>query len=88
MSEHRITLLADARPLLARLARAEALLAAPEVSPEIREGLLGLLDAPEQAVAFKVNSLTATDAVELIVQLDPSDRFLGLLLAGGAGNVH
>jgi hypothetical protein len=88
MPEPRITLRADASPLMACLAQAEALLAQPELLPEIREDLVGLFQTPEQAFTLQVDRLAAAAADELVVRLDPSDRLLGLMLAGGARNAQ
>jgi len=54
--------------------------------PEVRDGLLGLLDSGEELVRFDVNSGSATVANEVIVRPYPSDALFGLLSALGAGD--
>lgn len=54
--------------------------------PEVRDGLLGLLDSSEELVRFDVNSGPATVANEVTVRPYPSDALFGLLSALGAGD--
>lgn len=77
-----LSLRADASALVSAVS---ALAELADGSPEVRDGLLGLVDFPEELVAVKADRLSA-GAGEVVVRLYPSDRLFGLLSAGGAGD--
>lgn len=77
-----VTIRADAGPLVAALS---ALAELADRLPEVRDGLLGPADFAKELVTLKPDALSA-GAGEIVVRLEPSDRLLGLLSAGGAGN--
>jgi hypothetical protein len=58
-----------------------------ELPLEVIEGLLDLIEAGEQIVAFKTYRGPAPIADEVVISLDPSDRLRGLLAAAGARNI-
>jgi len=77
-----LTLRCDASAICSAL---PALADVADGSAEACERILGLLDFPEELVAVELDSLPAS-AGEVVVRFYPSDRLLGLLSAGGAGN--
>lgn len=58
-----------------------------EISADVRQAALDLLDEPEQLVRIYTNDSTASDTGELTVHFEPSDRFRMLLVALRAGNI-
>ncbi|MCS0463495.1 hypothetical protein [Rhizobium favelukesii] len=64
-----------------------ALFAASELLPEIRQGLVGLLDSGEELFCVHSDCIAASVTGELLVRFQPSDALLRLLSASGAWNV-
>ncbi|WDZ80956.1 hypothetical protein PWG15_24705 (plasmid) [Ensifer adhaerens] len=83
MATKAVSFILDAGGLPAQLS---ALSGLAKRLPEVRDGLLGLLDSGEELVRFDVDSGSATIANEVIVRPYPSDALFGLLAALGAGD--
>jgi hypothetical protein len=84
LSPERLAIRFNVEPLLKALAAAGRLLERPELSAEVRDGFLDLIETPQEIVSIEVDHLAAAGSDEVVMRLDPSDRLVGLLLAGGA----
>lgn len=73
MSDTVVKLKAESGDFLASLADAAQILL------EVRDALLGFLDSGEELVRMDSDASTASVTGELIVRLQPSDAFLGLM---------
>jgi hypothetical protein len=58
-----------------------------ERSPEIRDGLLGLIDAGEELFRINGGDGSASGAGDLVLRLEASDALRRLLATVGAGDV-
>ena len=64
-----------------------ALSDAADLLPEVRDGLIGLLDSGEQLLRIDCDGSAAALTTEIVVRLKPSDALLRLLPASGAGDI-
>src|SRR5258708_6625570 len=81
----RVEIRLDASELIVGLATLSTEI--PQLPPKIIERMLGICDAPREAVIFDVDASAAASTGVVAVRLQPSDAFRRLVAAARAGNV-